>query len=254
MPCCERQEHSCCLENSVLDYDWTVTDIRRKAMPRWCPNCLAEYRETASVCADCRALLVDELPEAAVEGRRTGAWPYAIAPIPRRLMAWLIDFAGPTALLYAILRWMVYTGQAGVFPEKAEEIGDGILLAFLVLNYVGVTGLTGGSIGKLALGMRVVNYDGSKVTWPKTVGRFLLQLLTLWGTLLFLLPALPAFMNAGRQPLWDILCRTLVVRGGPQLLSDFADWTKCSTCGKPTLLRAAMCPHCRTRVSEPTGA
>jgi len=81
----------------------------------YCPDCLAEYREGATECADCQVALLPGPPPAVVERK-------AMDPEPQLVR--LRTFYGPTAPLQATLakKLLEAQGIASMSPGEEEPI------------------------------------------------------------------------------------------------------------------------------------
>lgn len=95
---------------------------------------------------------------------------------------------------------------------SVENLVRGVFfLCFPIFYYVYLTGSTGQTFGKMALGIKVVNEDGSPLDYRKAMLRWLSYFicdLTLNAGYIW------AAFDARKQGLHDKVCRTLVVRVG----------------------------------------
>jgi len=134
--------------------------------------------------------------------------PFRVAPLGRRIAAGVID-ASPA------IAGMVYMGQ------RIAELEIGVpTVAAMVPYVVGVVvylihvtiseAITGRSFGKFLFGMRVVNYDGSKVRVDRILLRNVLRLVDL----MFYAPLLLILLTPMRQRIGDLAAKTLVVMEG----------------------------------------
>jgi uncharacterized RDD family membrane protein YckC len=137
--------------------------------------------------------------------------PYA--RFPTRMLAWLLDMLVEIVILVVILT-LVGTGMATKVLNNAS--GTAVVIAGLVLVIVGYpiaceTLSRGRSLGKLALGLRVVADDGGPVRFRQALVRGLAGAIECWT--LFGLPALITSMLSERgKRLGDIFAGTFVVR------------------------------------------
>jgi uncharacterized RDD family membrane protein YckC len=108
----------------------------------------------------------------------------------------------------------------GAAPKEAAEkvMAQGAMvgwlfwsLAFGILNYVALQGLTGASVGKRVAGLRVVRDDGRELG----MGLAALRLVSYMASSLpFYLGYLAIFWSDRRQCWHDSLCGTVVVKRG----------------------------------------
>jgi uncharacterized RDD family membrane protein YckC len=115
--------------------------------------------------------------------------PGSLASMVRRVGALFIDWFLCTFIVLALIR-----------PARAD-VGLWTLLVFAVQDYV-LTSLTGLTVGKRVVGIRVVRLDG------RWIG-------PLWGlirTVLIMLVVPALFMNADQRGLQDRAANTAVIR------------------------------------------
>jgi uncharacterized RDD family membrane protein YckC len=92
---------------------------------------------------------------------------------------------------------------------KAAGIVGGISVGFYVLNWWLLQGLTGGSIGKLLLGLRVVKYDGRRAGLGRVALRTLLLIVD--AGFCWIPGLVSAFSTKGHRRIGDLAAKTLVV-------------------------------------------
>ncbi|SRR6266498_5782013 len=90
--------------------------------------------------------------------------------------------------------------------------GSGVLLVgVLSLGYYTICeSLLGGTLGKLALGLRVVDEDGDEISFSAALVRNLLRIVD--GLLFYLVGAIAIWSSADHQRLGDRAAHTYVVR------------------------------------------
>jgi uncharacterized RDD family membrane protein YckC len=90
--------------------------------------------------------------------------------------------------------------------------GGGLLFWALVslVYYVSCETLLGGTLGKLALGLRVVDEKGDSIKWGAAVVRNLLRVVD--GLFFYLIGAIAVWSSPARQRLGDRAAHTYVVR------------------------------------------
>lgn len=138
----------------------------------------------------------------------------AAGPLPRAL-AWLIDFSIRAAVLIVL-----------AFPlALLDEFGRGLHLTLMFLLYWAYTivleAIWGQTLGKRAMGLRVIARDGAPVGWSGSVTRNLLRTVDMlpFGYALGLLSSL--FDAHGRR-LGDLVAGTLVVHAEPRIRAPAA--------------------------------
>lgn len=102
-------------------------------------------------------------------------------------------------------------------PQVSEDAAaNGILLGWIFwgcvtwfLNYGILQGMAGGSIGKLALGLKVVNLDGSPLGIWKSLGRSLCYMVS---AMPFYVGFLSIIWSKTSQCWHDLICDTVVIR------------------------------------------
>lgn len=155
------------------------------------------------------------------------------APLPRRFLAAALDFAVVVLVAVGGLAsgtWAATAREEALFPEDVslEMSGEtwyltslsalgGALVALAVLWWiVGLPLLewrTGRTIGKSALGLRVLAEDGSAASFGQIVVR---RLTLVFSGPLQLFDWAFVFFNAKRQRAFEILAKTIVVRDGDE--------------------------------------
>ncbi len=122
-----------------------------------------------------------------------------------RFGARLID-----GILLAIVQYALIFAVAGLGTESAVSLGVSGLIYFLVHpTYEAVmTVKHRATLGKLALGIRILRTDGTQLTWGRAIGRYFAQLLS--QVILFIGYVMAAFDDR-KQALHDRLCDTVVV-------------------------------------------
>lgn len=140
-----------------------------------------------------------------------------IAQLPVRAVAALIDVA--VILTLQILTWLVWS--LGVM-QFDQALSVAVLIIFTVLVLVGYplifeTATRGRSLGKMALGLRVVSEDGGPERFRQALFRALSGVVELW-----MLTGAPAVFCSLLSPkgkrIGDIFAGTMVIRErGPRL-------------------------------------
>ncbi len=100
-----------------------------------------------------------------------------------------------------------------------ETSGAGFALGTLGSCFVGILGIAyyvvmetmyGGTVGKLALGLKVVKIDGTAMDWQTSIVRTLLRIVD--GLFVYLIGAILVWTSPTNQRLGDKVAKTLVVK------------------------------------------
>lgn len=123
-----------------------------------------------------------------------------------RFLALLID-AVIIGVVSAIINGVAAATQSSLVMTLA-----GIVIAVLALLYfIGMEATQGATLGKMALGLRVVKSDGSSpIDWPTSLIRNLLRIID--GLFAYLVGAIIIWNSPLKQRLGDKVAHTLVVR------------------------------------------
>jgi uncharacterized RDD family membrane protein YckC len=124
-----------------------------------------------------------------------------------RFLAVIID-----GILLGILGYLIAAVTGGTTSSGFELQGAPAFIFFLLgfLYYWLLETYLGGTLGKLALGMRVVMEDGSPVTLTASLIRNLLRIID--GLFAYLLGAIFIWTSPAKQRLGDRLAKTFVVK------------------------------------------
>ena len=129
--------------------------------------------------------------------------------VGRRAVAVIID-----SLLLGAIGWILdpNAGQSGDGMVGFDLTGGPALLFFAIaLGYfVVLEATTGATLGKMALGIRVVQADGSKLGWGGAVIRNLLRIVD--GLFAYLVGAIVIWSTDKNQRVGDLAATTVVVR------------------------------------------
>jgi len=137
------------------------------------------------------------------------------AGVALRFVAVLIDGAifFVLALVLALITGTTSSTSANGMHTVGFHLGGGAFLVWALLAfayYVGLETLLGGTFGKMALGLRVVDEDGDPISWGAAVVRNLLRLVD--GLFFYLIGAIAVWSSPQRQRLGDRAAHTYVVR------------------------------------------
>jgi uncharacterized RDD family membrane protein YckC len=167
-----------------------------------CRNCGTENPTGARFCRSCGNALASETPSpfgetAVATPEYMGFWIRLVAYLIDSIVIWialvlLILIASPlgdTAMVIAYLIWVVGTWLYFAYMESSE------LQA---------------TLGKLALGMKVTDLNGERISFGKATGRFFGKIVS--GLILYIGYLMIAW-DARKQGLHDKMAGTLVVKG-----------------------------------------
>lgn len=172
-----------------------------------CPGCGATVEAGAQFCSSCGTRLIAAAAAPASPDAAAASGPGIYAGFWRRVAAYLIDYG---MLLVAVFVTGIALGFAGVWSAPIEVAFQ----AFLVIAYwLYVTGMESSAhqatLGKLALRIKVTDYQGQRIGFGRANGRFFGMILS---SLTFGVGYLMAGFTRRRQALHDMVARTLVVR------------------------------------------
>ena len=136
-----------------------------------------------------------------VQMQYAGVWP--------RFLALLID---ALALSVVIIPLVVPLALLSVHSRNSSVlVVVDLLVPILAFGYyIVMEAVWGATLGKLALGLRVVKMDGSPISWKESVIRNLLRIVD--GLFDYLVGAILIWSSPLRQRLGDRVARTVVVR------------------------------------------
>ena len=177
----------------------------------FCPDCYVVLRD-APFCAGCKVDYVRDL--------RSGIVPGALdlASIGRRLGGlWLDGFLTSLASYAVLIPLMIV---AGVTAAGNEGRADPVMTVATLLTYPFIFGVPlvyeglmlqrrGQTLGKIALGVKVVTPEGSSISAGQAWGRAALKVLL--GSCMGI-DYLPALVTRERTCLHDMIAKTRVVR------------------------------------------
>jgi uncharacterized RDD family membrane protein YckC len=126
-----------------------------------------------------------------------------------RAVATIIDI-----VILMVIGWVVALFTGGTTDDGFALQGPGALLYFIVAMgyYIVMEARMGYTVGKLAVGLRVVRADGTPLDWPSAVVRNLLRIVD--GLFFYLVGAILVWTSDRRQRLGDRVASTVVVRAG----------------------------------------
>jgi uncharacterized RDD family membrane protein YckC len=141
--------------------------------------------------------------------------------VGRRFVALIIDGI-ILGIIFSIISWitgMDFSGGImaahGDFASRVAHMSPGGALQIIVpfVYFIVMEAVLGATVGKMALGIRVVKLDGSPISWWQSIVRNLWRILDILpGVIPYLLGALLIWSSPTRQRLGDRLAQTVVVR------------------------------------------
>ena len=139
-----------------------------------------------------------------------------------RLLALIIDtivvglLMCPLLIIAAIVGDADATGTSGI-----DLLINCITTIFSFVYYIGLEGTRGATVGKMALGLRVVKVDGSAVTLQDAVIRNLLRIVDAFPYFIpYLAGAVLIWTSPAKQRLGDRVANTLVVKKDQATIAD----------------------------------
>jgi uncharacterized RDD family membrane protein YckC len=177
-----------------------------------------------SVCAQCKPAFIRRLQEGASAGqlqrvKYQGFWIRFAAKLLDGLLLSVVTT--PLALVFlapVFRRQAAAVAAAGGAPNPDPAAAFALLGAMgvfwsgyflIVLAYnVWMNGRWGATVGKMAIGARIVNTDGSAIGYGKALGRFFAELLSM---MTIYIGYIIAAFDSKKRALHDHICGTVVV-------------------------------------------
>ena len=129
--------------------------------------------------------------------------------VGRRAVAVIID-----AILPCIVGWALGAVMGGSTATGFDLSGGPALVFFLIAfgYFVVMEKTQGATLGKKAMGLKVVRENGEAMDWGAVIIRNLLRIID--GIAFYLVGAIVVWVSKKRQRLGDMAAKTLVVRAG----------------------------------------
>ena len=126
--------------------------------------------------------------------------------VGRRAVAVIIDGILLMIVGYALAQVMGGATATGFELQGGPAfIFFGIALAY----YIVMEAVTGQTLGKMAMKLKVVKKDGAKIDWQAAIVRNLLRIID--GFLFYLVGAIVVWVSKNKQRLGDMAANTIVV-------------------------------------------
>lgn len=177
--------------------------------PRFCysESALAEPTETSP--GDAMTALATEPVAAESALRPAGFWIRVVAT----LIDGLFFVAVATLTLAVAILTRAGIGASAVLSEGDSTVAAAVAVAFylyfLAAYYIVLHGATGQTLGKMAVGVRVVSLEGGEISYGVSFVRWVGYFLS---TFTFLLGYLMVGVRADKRALHDLVAGTRVVR------------------------------------------
>jgi uncharacterized RDD family membrane protein YckC len=194
-----------------------------RCLQEFCPDCVVELAGEPC-CGACKEERIRDVLSGA-----TG--PFELAAMGRRISAFLLDGVVKLLIVYAILIPILVAVMFGVFgagaagPQASEEMA-GVLGVFFMLAWFGASiGVPlsvdflyealmlrrwGQTLGKMALGLKVVTPEGDDISSGQAWGRSGLK--AALGTMCVLADDVAALFTQERTAVHDLVAKTRVAR------------------------------------------
>lgn len=104
----------------------------------------------------------------------------------------------------------VVAGILGVVFRNAPGLSGGVTGLLAILYFIVLEATQGATLGKMALGLRVVKTDGSPISWADSIIRNLLRIID--GLFFYLVGAIFVWTSPLKQRLGDRAANTIVIR------------------------------------------
>jgi len=104
----------------------------------------------------------------------------------------------------------VVGGLLAFILRNAPGLSGGLIGLLAIAYFIVMEATQGATVGKMALGLRVVKMDGSPISWSESVIRNLLRIID--GLFVYLVGAILIWTSPLKQRLGDRVANTVVIR------------------------------------------
>lgn len=135
-----------------------------------------------------------------------------VAGIWKRILGGLIDVIVLGLVGAGIIYFFGTAGvtEEGVYSANVEGWPAAAMFVIWFVYYVGLEAVTGKTVGKYALKMKVVNAEGGKISWGKSIVRNLMRAID--GFFGYLVGFIAILASKENQRLGDMAAKTYVVK------------------------------------------
>jgi uncharacterized RDD family membrane protein YckC len=182
----------------------------------FCRDCVIELKEKL-FCANCKREQVRDIQSGADSNA------LELASIGRRFWALVIDFiviCMPIAIAYSL--YIFGTFDRAMSPRTQNPFSTYNLTLVAIMNVVYILyeavmlQARGQTLGKMALGIKVVTPEGEDIStgqaWGRAFGRMVFSVANAFLGIVFLVNYLPAFFSKEKKAVHDSLAKTRVIR------------------------------------------
>ena len=210
------------IKNETME-DWIPAEQLKNSAPAPlfpCSMCNKKFPEEdliqfegSAVCAGCKPVFLQQMREnAEISGdqimRYVGFWRRGGALMIDGVIMYLLQL--PIGILFGI-------GSA--FTSSEGDGSPGVMLALIIpmyilqfllpaLYYILMNGKYGATLGKKAVGIKIVMSDGEPITYGRAIGRYFAYILS--GIILYIGYIMAAF-DEEKRALHDHICDTRVI-------------------------------------------
>ncbi|MDX6534177.1 MAG: hypothetical protein QOF68_1921 [Gaiellales bacterium] len=165
----------------------------------YCRNCGAQIPEGAQFCPSCGVAAVDSPDERGFAGATdwSAGPPTSYAGFWKRAAAFLID-----AIILAVPNAIILAALGRSSGDLVVLVLDWLYFAYQESSEAQAT------LGKRALGIKVTDVEGNRITFARATGRYFAKILS---ALTLLIGYIMAAFTARKQALHDLIAGTLVV-------------------------------------------
>ena len=130
--------------------------------------------------------------------------------VGRRAVAIIID-----SILLCIVGYVIAMFTGGATSTGFSITGAPALILFLIalVYYVVMEKTSGATLGKKAMGLKVVKESGEALDWQASIVRNILRIID--GFFFYLVGAIVVWVSKKKQRLGDMAAHTLVVKSKP---------------------------------------